>query len=135
MRWGGGGASLSDEAKRQLYPRMQALLHEKNRLQQAEVLLNWVQTAFQYRTDQEQFGCERSLFADESPHYRYCDCEDRSILFSILVRDLLGLDVVLLHYLEVLCNPKGASAERRSPLQIVVEEVSSGASGGARSRR
>lgn len=34
----------------------------------------------------------------ESLHYRYCDCEDRSVLFSILVRDLLGLDVVLLHY-------------------------------------
>ena len=28
----------------------------------------------------------------------YSDCEDRSILFSSLVRDLLGLDVVLIYY-------------------------------------
>lgn len=26
------------------------------------------------------------------------DCEDRSIVYSILVRDLLGLDVVLVHW-------------------------------------
>ena len=31
-------------------------------------------------------------------YYPYCDCEDRSILFSRLVRDLMGLDVVLIYY-------------------------------------
>jgi uncharacterized caspase-like protein len=31
-------------------------------------------------------------------YYPYADCEDRSILFSRLVRDLLGLDVVLVYY-------------------------------------
>ena len=31
-------------------------------------------------------------------YYPYCDCEDRSILFSRLIRDLLGLDVVLVFY-------------------------------------
>ena len=30
--------------------------------------------------------------------YPYCDCEDRSILYSRLVRDLLGLDVILVYY-------------------------------------
>ena len=60
--------------------------------------MNFVQTAFQYQTDQEQFGYERPLFGDETFYYPYSDCEDRSILFSILVRELLGLDIVLLHY-------------------------------------
>ena len=45
-----------------------------------------------------QFGKERAFFADETFFYRYSDCEDRAILYSVLVRDLLGLDVVLLHY-------------------------------------
>ncbi len=91
-------ASLSGEAKRLLYPKLRNLLQGKSELQKAEMFLNWVQTAFEYKTDDDQFGSERSLFADESLYYPFCDCEDRSILFSILVRDLLDLDVVLLHF-------------------------------------
>lgn len=91
-------ASLSDEAKRHLYPKLRNQLHGKDELQKVEMLLNWVQTAFQYKTDEEQFGSERSLFADETLYYPYCDCEDRSILLSVLVQDLVGLDVVLLHF-------------------------------------
>jgi hypothetical protein len=60
--------------------------------------LNFVQTAFDYQTDGQQFGYERSLFADETFFYPYSDCEDRSILFAVLVRELLGLEVVLLSY-------------------------------------
>ena len=90
--------SLSKEAKGLLYPKLRKMLEGKSELEKAEMLLNWVQTAFEYKTDEEQFGGERSLFADESLYYPYCDCEDRSILLSVLVRDLLGLDVVLLHF-------------------------------------
>ena len=90
--------SLSEEAKQLLYPKLRDLLENKNELEKAERLLNLVQTAFEYKTDEEQFGDERSLFADESLYYPFCDCEDRSILFSILIHDLLDLDVVLLHF-------------------------------------
>ena len=31
-------------------------------------------------------------------YYPYCDCEDRAVLYSYLVRNLLKLDVVLLDY-------------------------------------
>ncbi len=64
----------------------------------ANILLHFVQTAFEYATDDEQFGKERPLFADETLFYPYSDCEDRAILYSVFVRELLGLDVVLLHY-------------------------------------
>ena len=49
-------------------------------------------------TDAQQFGQERPFFADETLFYPYSDCEDRAILFSVLVHELLGLDVLLLHY-------------------------------------
>ena len=91
-------ASLSEKVKQQMYPRFRKMMEGLRELEKAEMLLNWVQTAFEYKTDEEQFGGERSLFADETLYYPYCDCEDRSILFSVLVRDLLGLDVVLLHF-------------------------------------
>ncbi|MGM9852418.1 MAG: hypothetical protein ACI30N_00400 [Muribaculaceae bacterium] len=39
-----------------------------------------------------------SILPEESLFYPYADCEDRSVLFSHLVRDLLGLDVALVYY-------------------------------------
>lgn len=61
-------------------------------------LLNFVQTAFEYEYDDKVWGCDRAFFAEETLYYPYCDCEDRSILFSRLVRDLMGLDVALVYY-------------------------------------
>ena len=61
-------------------------------------MLNWVQTAFVYEYDDKVWGHDRAFFAEESLYYPYCDCEDRSILLSRLVRDLLGLKVVLVYY-------------------------------------
>lgn len=63
-----------------------------------ERLLNWVQTAFQYDYDENVWGHDRAFFAEETLFYPYCDCEDRSILLSRLVRDLLGLKVILVYY-------------------------------------
>ncbi|MCH5216175.1 MAG: hypothetical protein J1F10_04480 [Muribaculaceae bacterium] len=91
-------ASLSEPVKKQLYPALRSSIAGKNNPTAANILLHFVQTAFEYATDDEQFGCERPLFADETLYYPYSDCEDRAILFSVLVRELLGLDVVLLHY-------------------------------------
>ena len=90
--------SLSDEIKNALYPALRAQINGKTKLEAANILINFVQTAFNYQTDQEQFGYERPLFGDEIFYYPYSDCEDRSILFEILVRELLGLEVVLLNY-------------------------------------
>lgn len=91
-------ASLSPKTKSRLYPALEAYLTGLDEAARANLLLNFVQTAFDYKVDQEQFGYERPLFGEESLYYPYCDCEDRSILYSILVRDLLRLDVVLLHF-------------------------------------
>ena len=97
-------ASLSAKAKEQLYPALKPQLAGLSATDAANKLLNFVQTAFEYQTDDVQFGEERPLFADETLYYPYCDCEDRSILYAVLVRDLLGLDVVLLHYPEHLAT-------------------------------
>ena len=91
-------SSLSEQIKEQLYPVLKDNISGKSLSNAANLLLNFVQAAFVYQTDEVQFGYERPLFGDETFHYPACDCEDRSILFSILVKDLLGLDVVLLHY-------------------------------------
>lgn len=91
-------ANISDNLKAQVYPTLSKEMEGLSDKDAANVLINFVQTGFEYKTDDEHFGYERPLYGDEMFYYNYSDCEDRSILYSILVRDLLGLDVVLLHF-------------------------------------
>ncbi len=78
----------------QLRPHLTGLSEEEA----VNFLLRFVQTSLKYETDNKQFGYENPLFPEESLFYPASDCEDRSFLFSWLVQDLLGLDVVGLHY-------------------------------------
>lgn len=89
---------LDESVKRTLYPPLKQAVEGKSSLMAANILLNFVQTAFEYEYDDKVWGGDRAFFAEESLYYPYCDCEDRSILFSRLIRDLLGLDVVLVYY-------------------------------------
>ena len=89
---------ISAHVRKSVYPEFRRLLTGLDELSAVNVLLNFVQTAFVYEYDDKVWGTDRSFFADESLYYPYCDCEDRSVLFSRLVRDLLGLDVVLIYY-------------------------------------
>jgi len=66
--------------------------------QMVDLLLNFVQTAFAYRTDRQQFGYEKYFYPEEVIGYPYSDCEDRSALFSWLVTSLTGLQVIGLQY-------------------------------------
>ena len=91
-------ASLDDEAKQTLYPVLKQSIDKMPEDVAANILINFVQTAFEYKVDNDQFGYERTLFANETLYYPYSDCEDRALLFATLVRELMGLDVVLLDY-------------------------------------
>ena len=93
----------------QLYPQMKAKLEGRSQLDAVSQLLWWVQgtlwsaenpieNCMLYRYDEEVWGYDRAFFGEETLFYPYCDCEDRSILLSHLVRDLVGLDVVLVYY-------------------------------------
>lgn len=92
------GTPINSETRKQLYPTLQQAIVGKSKLEQVSILLNWVQTAFVYEYDDKVWGGDRAFFPDETLYYPYCDCEDRSILFSVLVRDLVGLKVALVFY-------------------------------------
>ncbi len=89
---------LAEEMKESLYPPLRNAIQGKSQHEAANILLNFVQTAFVYEYDDKVWGNDRAFFAEESLYYPYCDCEDRSILFSRLMRDLLGVEVVLVYY-------------------------------------
>ena len=80
--------------ERQLAPALQGMTQEAA----INYLLHFVQYAFQYKTDEEHFGYEKWFFAEETIASSYSDCEDRSILFTQLVRHLLKMPIVLVYY-------------------------------------
>lgn len=89
---------LQAEVQAQLYPQLQALAKGKTEEEQVGALLSFMHWAFDYRQDDEVWGHDRAFFAEETLVYPYSDCEDRSILFSRIVRDVFGLEVALVYY-------------------------------------
>ncbi|MDW7680249.1 MAG: hypothetical protein SCK70_06770, partial [bacterium] len=91
-------ASLSEEANYSLVTQFKPIIEGKTEVEAVNILLRFVQLAFEYQTDEYQFNREKIFFAEETLFYPFSDCEDRSILFAYLVRELLGLKVIGLDY-------------------------------------
>lgn len=89
---------IDSKVRAQLYPALKKAIEGKSVPMAADILLDFVQTGFEYEYDNKVWGGDRAFFAEESLYYPYCDCEDRAILYSHLVRDLLNLDVILVYY-------------------------------------
>jgi len=77
---------------------MEANIKGQTQTEAINWLLHFVQSAFDYKTDHEQFGYEKWFFAEETINSSFSDCEDRAILFAQLVRNFLKMPVVLIHY-------------------------------------
>ena len=89
---------MDESVSQMLYPDIKNKIEGLSDVQAVNQILNWVQTAFQYEYDDKIWGHDRAFFAEETLYYPYCDCEDRAILFTRLVRDLLGLKCILVYY-------------------------------------
>lgn len=89
---------MQPEVREKLYPQLKALIEGKSQRDAAGCILRWIQTGFEYEYDDTVWGYDRAFFAEESLFYPSCDCEDRSILYTRLIRDLMGLKCVLVYY-------------------------------------
>lgn len=89
---------MDESVSQMLYLDIKNKIEGLSDVQAVNQILNWVQTAFQYEYDDKVWGHDRAFFAEETLYYPYCDCEDRAILFTRLVRDLLGLKCILVYY-------------------------------------
>jgi hypothetical protein len=61
-------------------------------------VLSFVQKAFKYERDNQRFGREKVMFAQETLYFDKSDCEDRAVLFSYLVKELFGVGVLGVKY-------------------------------------
>lgn len=89
---------MPEHIRRALYPTLRRHIAGLDQLAAANRLLQWVQTGFVYEYDDKVWGHDRAFFPEESLYYPACDCEDRAILYTRLMRDLLGLDCLLVYY-------------------------------------
>lgn len=89
---------LERKVRESMYPQLSERIKGLSEKDAMERLLNWVQTSLVYEYDDKVWGGDRAFFAEETLYYPYADCEDRAILLSRLVRDLLGLKAILVYY-------------------------------------
>ncbi len=91
-------AKVSPEFYTSIIRAFKILLKDKSGTESVSLLLNFMHYSFDYATDDVQFGYEKPLFCEENFYYPQNDCEDRALLFAFLVREILGLEVVLINY-------------------------------------
>lgn len=63
-----------------------------------DFLLRLTQEGFDYKTDQKQFGRQWFMIPPDKSAHPYSDCDDRSIFYGWLVRNLLGLEVAAVRW-------------------------------------
>ena len=91
-------APMSEETYRDIAQDLKKYVDAKQASVAINFVLNFVQKAFKYERDQQQFGREKVMFANETLYYDKSDCEDRSILFAYLVKELFGVGVIGVKY-------------------------------------
>lgn len=88
---------MNPEICKNLYPKLQQLIEGKDVVEQVYTLMDLIH-GIPYEYDTQVWGHDRTFFAEETLHYPGCDCEDRSILLTRWVRDLIGLPCALVYY-------------------------------------
>jgi hypothetical protein len=88
----------SKHISKSILPALRLATNKMPAIEKVNFLLRFVQTAFPYATDDQQFNYENYLLPDETFYYPASDCEDRSILFAWLITQLTPYQVIALDY-------------------------------------
>jgi hypothetical protein len=91
---------FSDITYNSLIPRLKTKLKNFSIEKGIEYLMVFVRDGFQFETDTKLFGREKRLSAEETLAYNSSDCEDRSALFFLLVKELYNVPMAIVSYPE-----------------------------------
>jgi hypothetical protein len=89
---------LSQSATKSLIKEMKEATSSMSTTEGVNFILRFVQTSFDYKKDQQVYGQEKFSFPEETITNKYSDCEDKAMLFAVLVNKVLGLKTVALYY-------------------------------------
>lgn len=88
---------LEDDVSNQLENQIRELTIGLTELDAVNLILSTIQ-AIPYEYDDTKWGIDRPYFAQETLHYSKGDCEDHAILFTRLIKNILGLPCALIYY-------------------------------------
>lgn len=91
-------SDFSNATRREVVAQIKSQVQGMSTLDAVNTILDFVQKAFEYATDDEQFGYEKPFFFEETLYYPYCDCEDRAVFYTYLLRHVLGIEAQLVHF-------------------------------------
>ena len=91
-------APVENESYVQIATALKKYIDGKSASDAMNFVLSFVQHAFLYQTDQQQFGREKPMFAEETLFYGASDCEDRAALYGYLMKKLFGANIVGVKY-------------------------------------
>lgn len=89
---------LSPLLTNSLIPQLQTAMEGMKTEEKVTFLMAFTRSAFEYKTDQEGYGRNRPMIAEEVFVNPFSDCEDRAALFYQLNDLLLDLPLVVLDY-------------------------------------
>jgi len=91
-------APLADDTYKDIASGLKKYVDGKKASDAMNFVLNFVQKSFKYERDDQQFGREKVMFAEETLYFDKSDCEDRAVLFSYLMKELFHVPVVGVKY-------------------------------------
>ena len=91
-------APIEHETYESVAKALKAYVDGKQASEALNFILHFVQSAFIYERDDEQFGREKVMFAQETLVYDKSDCEDRAVLYAYLVKKLFKIGVIGVKY-------------------------------------
>lgn len=89
---------FSQAVSKSLLPQLEKMLGDRTDKEKLELLAAFTRSSFDYKEDKKVFGKSKPMIADELFHYPYSDCEDRSALYYSLVKELIGLPMVIVAF-------------------------------------
>lgn len=91
-------SNLDKPLRDDLVRQVKEQLAGQDNLKATNELLQFVQSGFDYATDDEFHGFEKPYFLEENLYYPKNDCEDRAIFYTYLLWNALGVENQLLAF-------------------------------------
>ncbi len=89
---------VSKEVRDDVVRQFKLQLEGRDQRKAVDDLLQFVQGAFEYATDDDNHGFEKPYLFEETLFYDKCDCEDRAIFYTYLLWNVLGVENHLINY-------------------------------------
>lgn len=91
-------STVQPQVRRDIVEQLSAQLKGKDPAQAVDELLKFIQSGFDYATDEDFHGYEKPYFLEENLFYPKNDCEDRAIFYTYMLWNVLGIPNHLIAY-------------------------------------